>query len=787
MHLTVTKGSQVVQTLELLPATDVSALSDIHYFIGRSQECHVVIKGHNISRNHAQLSFVNGAWKVEKMAQNGKVLLNGRPIDQASVKHGDIIEIAEYCINMVLEPRTNQMASNAEPGEERDSAPEGASASGAINSSEEESEAQTLAVKNVENGGGQEAEVEELVVDVGDGEGDNAQGEEAALVTEGLDFEQVSAEQEEGVAQTEESQGEVSSEAFAEGEIDAQDSSFDDDLAGADEDGLSAPLDAEEEETKIVRSFVEFELNISGEYTNFDKFYINKDEVFIGRDPNKCQIVLDDPESSQVHAVIRRKGTYCEIEDLGSTNGVVLNGLRINQDRLNNGDEFLIGNTSFRLAVKSELISEEKSILMPVEKIQEVNVEEVVEKEVDMFAEEAGTQMPQGGSGQLGDSAHESNSIFSKAALKDPAKRKKLLIYAVVGLGLWVILGEDQKGKKTALKQAQAKKDRRLIKDTKQKKNAGNNVNNKRSYENLPPGLQEYIRTNYELAKSDILEYGKFEQGLQYLDKMDEYVDEFEQSKSLEITAKEELKKLEDIERRKKEKQEIEEKKIRVGNLLEKADEAMGKEQAELVQSLLNKIFEIDPENIKGAQINLQLKNFVREKERQAIEEAAKKSRRDRLTSKFSVGKTLHLKQEWYQSIVELEQFLSIKDNDDDLVKEAATMLKESQEKLQEKIVPMLKKAQSLNEGQDKKGAYEIYKEVLKIDPANTNIAVNMGEIKDSIERQAKKIYREAIVDESLNYLKQAKEKFQEVQQITPSDSPYHKRAANKLKKYVDY
>ena len=244
MHLTVTKGSQVVQTLELLPETDASALSDIHYFIGRSSECHVVIKGHNISRNHAQLSFVNGTWKVEKMAQNGKVLLNGRSIEQASVKHGDIIEIAEYCINMALEPRTNQVASNDELGEERGSAQEAASAPDAINSSEEELEAQTLAVENVENDDRKEAEVEELVADVSDGEGDNAQGGEAALVTEGLDFEQVSIE-EEGVAPADESQGEVSAEAFdageqsaslAEGELDAQDSSFDDDLAGAEEE-----------------------------------------------------------------------------------------------------------------------------------------------------------------------------------------------------------------------------------------------------------------------------------------------------------------------------------------------------------------------------------------------------------------------------------------------------------------------------------------------------------------------------------------------------------------------
>ena len=158
-----------------------------------------------------------------------------------------------------------------------------------------------------------------------------------------------------------------------------------------------------------------------------------------------------------------------------------------------------------------------------------------------------------------------------------------------------------------------------------------------------------------------------------------------------------------------------------------------------------------------------------------------KRARRERLINELKPGKTLYLKEKWYQAIIKLEKFLEIKNNDDDLILETTKMLKESRSNLHNQITPLLSKARSLDEGKDQKGAYETYKEILKIDPSNTEAIFKMNKVRGSIEKQAKRIYREAIIDESLNYLKKAKEKFQEVQQITPVDSPYHKRATNKL------
>ena len=171
-------------------------------------------------------------------------------------------------------------------------------------------------------------------------------------------------------------------------------------------------------ETKIVESFIEFELDIRGEYTNFDKYYIKKQEVFIGRDPNKCQIVLDDPESSQVHAVIRRKGSHCELEDLGSTNGITLNGLRVNHGRLSHGDKFSIGSTSFQFVVKSEFVHGEKSRLMPVEAVEEVEKE--IEEEVDVLTGESSEQRSLETPDASYSGSSQSNSLLFKRDLARP-------------------------------------------------------------------------------------------------------------------------------------------------------------------------------------------------------------------------------------------------------------------------------------------------------------------------------------------------------------------------------
>jgi hypothetical protein len=68
------------------------------------------------------------------------------------------------------------------------------------------------------------------------------------------------------------------------------------------------------------------------------------DRALIGRSRD-CDAVLDDPNVSRRHAELRRDGGAWVVADLGSTNGVKVNGRRVEEARLSPGDEIRIGLT----------------------------------------------------------------------------------------------------------------------------------------------------------------------------------------------------------------------------------------------------------------------------------------------------------------------------------------------------------------------------------------------------------------------------------------------------------
>jgi hypothetical protein len=69
--------------------------------------------------------------------------------------------------------------------------------------------------------------------------------------------------------------------------------------------------------------------------------------VVVGRSRD-CDITLDDPNVSRRHAEVSREGGAYWIADLGSTNGVTVNGKRVNRAQLEPDDAILIGTTELR-------------------------------------------------------------------------------------------------------------------------------------------------------------------------------------------------------------------------------------------------------------------------------------------------------------------------------------------------------------------------------------------------------------------------------------------------------
>jgi len=75
---------------------------------------------------------------------------------------------------------------------------------------------------------------------------------------------------------------------------------------------------------------------------------VDKPILLFGRHQD-CDVQLHSKKVSRRHCVLAQVYEYLVIRDLGSTNGIAINGVRVTEGRLQPGDELLIGNFRYQL------------------------------------------------------------------------------------------------------------------------------------------------------------------------------------------------------------------------------------------------------------------------------------------------------------------------------------------------------------------------------------------------------------------------------------------------------
>lgn len=75
-------------------------------------------------------------------------------------------------------------------------------------------------------------------------------------------------------------------------------------------------------------------------------------QAVIGRMPG-CDVQLDDPSVSRRHARISQASNGWLIEDLGSTNGIMVNGASVDREYLSGGEDIELGNVRMRFIAGS--------------------------------------------------------------------------------------------------------------------------------------------------------------------------------------------------------------------------------------------------------------------------------------------------------------------------------------------------------------------------------------------------------------------------------------------------
>ncbi len=760
-------------------------------FVGRSEDCHVYLDDPLISRHHFVIKFINGKWVVEKLSELGIISVSGRVLEDTIELNGfDSIVFPPYTV--MLEGVTPQASTQ----QVSQTVAQTSYSSGQGSSSLDSLDLPTQSGMNDDLPAIEELEATEVLTNNFDPDLNMTPASQPKVsdhtqeLAEGL-YEETSSE--ESFDANEESFSDMDSPIGEEGHNDhsnPEPSEENVDSSGSFNSEEEAPVDpgfdsfsaestqadlvpseneGEDGATRVFKSFAKYELLLFGEYAPYDRYAIDKSEIYIGRDTKKCQIILNDPEVSSVHAVLKKSLVNITLEDLNSSNGTILNGERINKNELNNGDEFIIGSTTFTVQVVSDLLIAESDRLMPVEEGQSIETIEEIEEEVPLDGLEGGDGID---FNSVGNEPQEKSLI--KRIMKDPKTRKKA-IFAVVGLLLLSLLMEDD-GKKVEAPKPDEKKVAEAPKPE-EKVDANKRV--------FSPDEIRALEAKYKIAEAYVKDK-KLDEALAELEQILAVDPEFANAKVLYNYVENENKKLKEEQERLK----LEAAKAiireEVKALVVEAKEAAASRNIPRAEQLFAKILEKDPENMDVAPLKEELDRWQAEERMKADEKSRKIAERKRMVDALSPGKKAYLAREWHKAGMKLREFTGLKGMDEDLLKEAGTMIADADAQLSSEVAPLLGKARSLKEGQDLKGAYETYLEVLNIDPTNKEGLDEVDAIRDLLEIRSKKVYREAIISESLSLFGDAKEKFQEVQQISPTDSDYYKKASDKLKNYLE-
>jgi pSer/pThr/pTyr-binding forkhead associated (FHA) protein len=83
--------------------------------------------------------------------------------------------------------------------------------------------------------------------------------------------------------------------------------------------------------------------------TDGPSILVDKPILLIGRH-TECDIQIDSRKISRRHCCIAQVADYLVVRDLGSTNGIRINGVRVLEGRLNENDELMIGGHRYRVS-----------------------------------------------------------------------------------------------------------------------------------------------------------------------------------------------------------------------------------------------------------------------------------------------------------------------------------------------------------------------------------------------------------------------------------------------------
>jgi hypothetical protein len=94
-----------------------------------------------------------------------------------------------------------------------------------------------------------------------------------------------------------------------------------------------------------------FQVEVLGRELNGQHFEVGSDGLLVGRLPT-CDVIFESREVSRRHVYFYPDAGACYVKDLGSKNGMLVNGRRIKQKRLEDGDAVEVGPSRLLVSIR---------------------------------------------------------------------------------------------------------------------------------------------------------------------------------------------------------------------------------------------------------------------------------------------------------------------------------------------------------------------------------------------------------------------------------------------------
>ena len=510
---------------------------------------------------------------------------------------------------------------------------------------------------------------------------------------------------------------------------------------------------------------------------NFTQYEIADNEIAIGRS-TQCHIVLEDKRSSRKHALIKRDGLKYALKDLGSANGTLVNGSRVDEHELQSGDQIQIGETVFTFRLVQNDYEQKKAEFIPVPQ-QEMGSAPGPLQDYSDFSS------PISSLNSVFEPAPDAAPMFE--APPEPKKSligkfldryramntKQQVIYgAVILTAVWFLMQDDSTPPPAKLLNDQKK----TAKKEDKKPGAGPTL------QSLTPEQRNYIETQYQMG-FDLYKNREYDKALLELSKIFGLVQDYKQAREIEEFARVGKRKLEAQEEERKRKDAEKQAQIKLKSMIEQAGFLMDKKRFKEAEALFPEIELIQPENVAVTEWRKQIMGEAERLDREREEKKRIADLHRQTWADFQEVRGLEAKKQYYDALDQLDELAERPLKDHKLIKAIQDEMKKIEDQITAERDPLLAQAKQLEQDGKLIEAYRAYQSASVVDPVDTVSAEGMKRTQGTLTARARSIYAEGVFAESYSDLDTAEKRYREVLQVVPKEDDYYAKAQKRLKK----